>query len=254
MDRALLVAATGMAAQQSNLETIADNLANADVVGFKGSAQRFAELVAPGGSGLGTVALGPQLLFGQGKLARSGGPFDLAIEGPGFFALRDENGRRVYSRDGQFSRAADGSLRTVENYRLDGVKVPREALSATVADDGSVTAKFAGGSRVVGRIRLATFAAPELLRPLSGNYFEASSRSGSARSVVPGVHDGPRLRFGMLEQSNVTIVEAMMQILSAQRAYEANAKGVTTNILQHPTMKACLTNRCCRARPRLLLF
>lgn len=226
MDRALLVAATGMAAQQSNLETIADNLANADVVGFKGSEQRFAELIAPGGAGLGTMALGPQVLFGQGKLARSGGPFDLAVDGPGFFALRDDSGRRVYSRNGQFSRAADGTLRTSENYRLEGVRIPREALGATAGEDGTVTAKFANGTRVVGHVRLATFAAPELLRPISSSYFEATARSGAAHEVVPGSHDGPRLRFGMLEQSNVTIVEAMMQILTAQRAYEANAKGV----------------------------
>ena len=226
MDRALLVAATGMAAQQSNLETIADNLANADVVGFKGSAQRFAELVAPGGGGLGTVALGPQVLFGQGKLVRSGGPFDLAIDGPGFFALRDANGRRVYSRNGQFSRAADGTLRTAENYRLDGIRIPADALSATVGEDGSVSAKFATGARIIGHIRVLSFVAPELLRPLAGNYFEATQQSGRSRSVVPGGHDGPRLRFGMLEQSNVTIVEAMMEILTTQRAYEANAKGV----------------------------
>jgi flagellar hook-basal body protein len=92
VDRALFVAASGMAAQQSNLETIADNLANADVVAFKGSAQRFAQLVEPCGRGLGTVALGPQVLFAQGKLARSGGPFDLAIDGAGFFALRTMTG------------------------------------------------------------------------------------------------------------------------------------------------------------------
>jgi flagellar basal-body rod protein FlgG len=226
VDRALFVAASGMAAQQSNLETIADNLANADVVAFKGSAQRFAQLVEPGGRGLGTVALGPQVLFAQGKLARSGGPFDLAIDGAGFFALRDSDGRRVYSRNGQFSRAADGTLRTAENYRLDGIRIPREALSVAVADDGTVTAKFADGTRPIGQIRLASFAAPEYLRPLAGNYFETTAESGSAQSLVPGGLDGPHLRFGMLEQSNVTIVEAMMQILTAQRAYEANAKGV----------------------------
>ncbi|MGA9418960.1 MAG: flagellar hook-basal body complex protein, partial [Candidatus Cybelea sp.] len=93
MDRALFAAASGMAAQQQNLDTIADNLANAGVVGYKGSAQRFAELVAPGERGLGTVALGAHVLFAQGKLARSPGPFDLAIDGPGFFTLVDGHGR-----------------------------------------------------------------------------------------------------------------------------------------------------------------
>lgn len=215
-----------MAAQQSNLETIADNLANADVVGFKGSAQRFAELVAPGGSGLGTAALGPQVQLGQGKLVRGGGPFDLAIEGPGFFAQDDDKGRPVYSRNGQFSRAADGTLRTADGYRLHGVRIPADALSVTVAEDGSVSAKFAAGTRAIGRVKIAAFVAPEQLRPITGNYFEATAQSGRAHALVPGSHDGPRLRFGMLEQSNVTIVEAMMEILTAQRAYEANAKGV----------------------------
>ncbi len=92
MDRALFAAASGMAAQQRNLDTIADNLANAGVVGFKGSAQHFAELIASGEGGLGTVALGPQIMFAQGKLARSAGPFDLAIDGAGFFTVVDGGG------------------------------------------------------------------------------------------------------------------------------------------------------------------
>ncbi len=92
MDLALFAAASGMAAQQRNLDTIADNLANSGVVGFKGSAQSFAELIAPGGTGLGTVALGSRVLFAQGKLARSAGPFDLAIDGPGFLRCSTATG------------------------------------------------------------------------------------------------------------------------------------------------------------------
>ena len=226
MDRALFAAASGMAAQQRNLDTIADNLSNAGVVGFKGSAETFAELVAPGEAGLGTVALGSRVCFTQGKLARSAGPFDLAIEGPGFFTLNDGAGRTFYSRDGQFARAADGALRNARDLRLTGIRIPADALSATVANDGSVRATFAGGTRVIGRIRLAEFAAPERLRSAGGSLFEATPESGSARSLAPGAEHGPQLRFGMLEESNVTIIEAMMQILAAQRAYEANAKGV----------------------------
>jgi flagellar basal-body rod protein FlgG len=226
MDRALFAAASGMAAQQQSLDTIADNLANADVVGFKGSAQAFAELVAPGEGGLGTVALGARLLFGQGKLARSGGPFDLAIDGPGFFAVADRHGHRFYTRDGEFSRASDGTVRNARDMRLLGIRIPADALSATVLDDGSVRATFAGGSRTVGRIPLAEFPSPEHLRSTGGTLFEATPESGAPREITPGLDDGPKLRFGMLEQSNVTIIEAMMQILTAQRAYEANAKGV----------------------------
>jgi flagellar basal-body rod protein FlgG len=226
MDRALFVAASGMAAQQRNLDTIADNLANAGVVGFKGSAQSFAELVAPGGSGLGTVALGAHVLFAQGKLARSAGPFDLAIEGPGFFEVIDRLGHRAYTRNGQFSRAADGTLRDTAGYRLAGIRIPADALNATVADDGTVRATFTNGARTIGHIQLTEFAAPERLNALDGAFFAATPQSGKAREIVPGAPDGPKVRFGMLEESNVTIVDAMMQILTAQRAYEANAKGV----------------------------
>ncbi len=226
MDRALFASASGMAAQQRNLDTISDNLANAEVVGFKGSVQTFAELVGPGPTGLGTVALGSRLLFGQGKLARSPGPFDVAIDGPGFFAVVDRRGNQRYTRDGQFSRAADGTVRNAADWALAGIHIPSDALSATVGSGGDVRATFATGVRTIGHIRLTEFAAPERLRDLGGALFEATPESGKPRDVVPGSDDGPKLRFGMLEQSNVTIIDAMMQILAAQRAYEANAKGV----------------------------
>lgn len=226
MDRALFAAASGMAAQQQNLDTIADDLANADVAGFKGSAQRFAELAAAGETGLGTIALGPQVLLTQGKLAKSGGPFDVAIEGPGFFPLIDGAGRRSYTRDGEFERAADGSLRNAQGLRLDGVRVPTDALALQVADDGAVRATFAGVTREIGRLRIALFPAPEHLRSAGGALFTATPEAGRPRFVAPGSENGPKVRFGMLERSNVSIVEAMMQILGAQRAYEANAKGV----------------------------
>jgi flagellar basal-body rod protein FlgG len=226
MDRALFAAASGMAAQQRNLDTIADNLANADVVGFKGSAQTFAQLVAPGDVGLGTVALGARVFFEQGKLARIPGAFNLGIDGPGFFRLIDAHGRRRYTRDGAFSRAADGTLRNAQGLRLGGVRITADALSVTVLADGSVQGTFSNGVRTIAHIRLAEFPAIDHLRNLGGALFEATPESGAPREVTPGSEAGPKLRFGMLEQSNVTIIDAMMQILAAQRAYEANAKGV----------------------------
>jgi len=226
MDRALFAAATGMAAQQRNLDTIADNLSNSDVAGFKGSVQTFAELAAPGEGGLGTTPLGSHLLLTQGKLAKSGGSFDLAIEGPGFFNVVGARGERAYTRGGAFERRADGSVRDARGYALRGVSIPADALSATVSEDGTIRATFTGGTRTLGRISLAEFAAPDRLRSIGGAAFEATPQSGRAREIVPGTKDGPKIRFGMLEQSNVSIVEAMMQILTAQRAYEANAKGV----------------------------
>ena len=226
MDRALFAAASGMAAQQRNLDTIADNLANAGVIGFKGSVASFAELVEPGAGGQGTVALGSHVLFAQGKLTRSAGPFDLAIDGPGFFEVVDARGRHAFTRDGQFSRAADGTLRNALDYRLAGLRIPAGALSAAVNESGTVRAIFPAGSRAIGRITLAEFPSPDRLRAIDGATFAATPAAGKVSAAGTGSPDGPKIRFGMLEESNVTIIDAMMQILTAQRAYEANAKGV----------------------------
>jgi flagellar basal-body rod protein FlgG len=225
MNRALYAAASGMAAQQQNLEIISENLSNADVAGFKGATATFTDIAGPDGS-LGTAAIGTHTVFAQGKLMHSGGPFDLAIDGRGFFAVVDDHGRRAYTRDGEFARAADGTLRNAQGWRLEDVRIPGDALSASVADDGTVTFTTAKGKGQCGRIRLAEFAAPEYLRSAGGTLFFATHESGKPRVVDPGAPGGPAVKFGMLEKSNVTIIEAMMQILAAQRAYEANAKGV----------------------------
>lgn len=211
MNRALYAAANGMAAQQQNLETIAANLSNADVAGFKGAE---------------ATASGTRTIFTQGKLERGTGPFDLAIDGPGFFCVTNDRGERAYTRDGEFSRAPDGTLRNAQGWRLQGVRIPENALSASVSDDGTVTATFQNGKRTCGRIRLSGFPAPDFLRSAGGTQFFETRDSGKAREIQAGSTSGPSIRFGMLERSNVTIVEAMMEILTAQRAYEANAKGV----------------------------
>ncbi len=226
MDRALFAAASGMAAQQRNLDTISDNLANSEVAGFKGSAEEFAALAAPGERSVGTIALGRHVVFTQGKLERSNGPFDLAIDGNGFFIVHDGN-RTAYTRDGEFSRGADGTLRDAAGWQLEGVRLPADAVSAKVAPDGTVTATMAdGATKRVAMLRLATFAAPERLDSIGGTLFTANTRSGPPRLFHPSANGAAQIRFGMLERSNVSIVESMMQILAAQRAYEANAKGV----------------------------
>lgn len=224
MNRAMYAAASGMAAQQTNLEIIADNLANADVAGFKSAAASFSAVDAGGTLGLGTAALGRHVVFEQGKLMKSGGPFDIAIDGAGFFCV-EKNGRTAYTRAGEFTRAADGTLKNAEGWALHGVRLPADALTATVAKDGRVVVDPASAHHAPGRIQLAAFVAPERLRPLGGTLFAQTDASGPARRFAPG--DGhATIAFGVLEKSNVSIVESMMQILTAQRAYEANAKGV----------------------------
>ncbi len=224
MNRAMYASASGMAAQQTNLEVIADNLANADVAGFKQMAARFTDVRAGGTLGLGTASTGRHAVFTQGKLMHSGGPFDVAIDGAGFFRV-ERGGALAYTRNGAFSRNADGSLATADGWRLRDVTIPADAIAVNVAPDGRVSMETADRKNVpLARITLATFAAPESLRSLGGTVFAATRESGPAQRITPGgtVH----LAFGMLEQSNVSVIESMMQILTAQRAYEANAKGV----------------------------
>jgi flagellar basal-body rod protein FlgG len=225
VDRALFAAASGMAAQQVNLDTIADNLANADIAGFKGSEEEFAALAAAGEPGSGTIGIGRHPVFTQGKLERSDGPFDLAIDGNGFFVLTNGS-HQAFTRDGSFSRRADGALENAQGWCLQGVRIPADALSARVSDDGTVAITTRQGTRTIAHLRLAIFAAPEHLESAGGTIFTQTPQSGTPHLIYAGGQNGPHLRFGMLERSNVSIIEAMMQILTAQRAYEANAKGV----------------------------
>jgi flagellar basal-body rod protein FlgG len=221
VNRALYAAATGMAAQQQTLDVITDNLANADVTGFKRATATFAAL----GGDLGTAPAGVRRLFEQGKIEKSGGPFDVAIDGAGFFTV-ERDGRRAYTRAGAFARASDGTLRNAAGWRLDGVRIPVDATALEVAADGRVYVTLPDGRHAAGRIRISEFAAPERLRAIDSALFAASGESGRARVVSPGGEHGPKLVFGALERANVSIIESMMAILNAQRAYEANAKGV----------------------------
>jgi flagellar basal-body rod protein FlgG len=225
MNRAMFVAASGMAAQQTQLEIVADNLANADVAGFKGAAATFADVRA-GVLGLGVATVGKHPIFAQGKLMHSGGAFDVAIDGAGFFVV-ERGGKSAYTRNGQFARSADGKLRNAAGWALQGVRIPENALAVRVARDGRVLVDTPDAKNVeVARLRLASFPSPEALRSMGATLFERTDASGTPQLFVPGALDGPSIAFGMLEKSNVSIVESMMQILGAQRAYEANSKGV----------------------------
>jgi flagellar basal-body rod protein FlgG len=225
VNRALFAAASGMAAQQQNLDVIADNLANADVAGFK-SAQAVFEAIG-GDASLGTASAGTHRIFSQGKLMKTGGAFDVAIDGSGFFAV-ERDGKTAYTRAGSFGRAGDGTLRTPDGWTLCGVKIPASALDVTVAANGRVTATLGAHATptTVGTIRLHAFVAPERLQPLGSALFAPTADSGSPRAIAAGGEHQPKISFGMLERSNVSTIESMMALLAAQRAYEANAKAV----------------------------
>ncbi|GAC1544111.1 MAG: flagellar basal-body rod protein FlgG [Vulcanimicrobiaceae bacterium] len=220
----MYAAASGMAAQQQNLDVVADNLANADVAGFKSAQATFAAI--GGNAHLGTAATGVRSVFAQGRLMKSGGPFDVAIEGSGFFRV-SRDGTAAYTRAGAFTRAADGSLRNADGWTLAGVRIPSHARDVAVAADGRVTVRLDGRNEIgAGRIGLAGFDVPEQLRAVASAVFVATHASGAAHTLAAGGERMPKIAFGSLEKSNVSIVESMMAILAAQRAYEANAKGV----------------------------
>lgn len=226
MNRALFVAASGMAAQQVHLDVIADNLANADVAGFKEAAAAFEEVRVEGGTGLGVLPAGTHTVFAQGKLEKSGGPFDVAIDGSGFFVVT-QGARTAYTRNGEFHRAAGGTLETADGWRVPGVRIPADATSVGVDPDGRVWCERAHKDRSdCGRIVLSAFSAPESLEPTGNARYVATRRSGPPLRLLPGGQHAPRIAFGMLERSNVSIISSMMEIIAAQRAYEANAKGV----------------------------
>jgi flagellar basal-body rod protein FlgG len=221
MNRALFVAASGMAAQQVHLDVVADNLANADVAGFKQVAAAFENV-----RGLGVLPAGSHPVFEQGKLEKSGGPFDVAIDGPGFFIITSGS-QTAYTRDGAFHRAPNGTLQTADGWRVPGVRIPSDATSVSVDSDGIIHCERPGrGKSYCGRIVLSAFAAPEELESLGNARYAATKRSGAPQRLLPGGEHAPSIAFGMLERSNVSIIGSMMEILAAQRAYEANAKGV----------------------------
>ena len=222
MNRAMIAAASGMSMEETNLEQISENVANADNPAYKASDTWFSAL----NSGLGATVGGTRLDLTQGKMMKSGGPFDIAISGSGFFPVTAPNGDQAYSRLGDFIRNPDGKMVNGQGCTLNGVTIPANATDVTVAPDGKILATVNGNKNfTIGQITLATFAAPEQLRQ-SGikGIFSATSGSGPATALHPGGET--KVSFGMLEKSNISIVESMLGLLAAQRAYEADSKGV----------------------------
>jgi flagellar basal-body rod protein FlgG len=245
MIRALYTAASGMNAQQSNIDNVAHNLANVNTTGFKKSRVEFEDLVyqeirvagssasatteAPVGLeiGLGTRAVASSRNFSNGNLRSTTGPLDLAIEGQGFFKISLPNGTTGYTRAGSFHMDAQGLLVTSEGYGLEPqITVPANTTSISISKDGIVTATVAGqqAAQQIGTIEIATFSNPAGLRPMGGNIFTPTTASGEEEGGAPGTDARGTLAQGFLEDSNVSVVEEMVNMIIGQRAYEANSR------------------------------
>jgi flagellar basal-body rod protein FlgG len=248
MFRSLNIAATGMTAQQMQLDGISNNIANANTDGFKKERVDFQDLlyqtiraagtqtsnstVSPTGLqlGSGVRVVGTSRVFSQGELLVTNNPMDIAIEGEGFFVVQQPDGNPAYTRTGALQKDSQGQLVTAEGMPLDPpIIIPAEAVSVSVGADGTVNAMMQGQAAPVqlGQLNIATFVNPSGLQALGHNLYIPSAASGEAQSGTPGSDGRGALLQGALEKSNVNVVEEMIGLISAQRAYEMNTKIVT---------------------------
>lgn len=217
-----------MAAQQAALDTISSNLANVDTPGFRAARPEFAELIGTDGAALGAGAPASRTLFTPGRLDSTGDEHDLAIDGEGFFRVKSRDGRAAYTRAGNFAPDAHGRLALPNGATLDGIRLPSGTTRMDVSPDGAVVAHVAGKSRPVraGYIHLHAFDDVTCLRQGDDGMYYASTSAGADRAGRPSIGGFGRLEQRYLERANVSVVDEMMSILAAQRAYEANAKTV----------------------------
>jgi flagellar basal-body rod protein FlgG len=247
MIRALYTAASGMSAQQANLDTVANNLANSATAGFRRRRLQFEDMIyqnmiTPGAAqsqqtvsaglqiGLGTRSAATEMIMTQGDFNQTGNSLDLAIQGQGFFQVSRPDGTIAYSRAGSFHMNNQGTIVTADGDTiLPATTIPANATSITISQYGVVSAKIPGQTVAaqLGIIQLATFANPGGLNSVGGNLFQQTSSSGNAITDAPGGTSGiGTLQQGYLENSNVDVVAEFVQMILAQRAYESNSKVV----------------------------
>ncbi len=249
MAQPLWIAKTGLDAQQNRLATISNNLANVNTTGFKRARTVFEDLIyqnvrQPGGQssqntelpsglalGTGVRTVATQKLYQQGNLLQTANPFDLAIEGRGFFQILMPNGNIGYTRNGEFQVSADGQIVNSSGYRLQpDINVPANSLSVTIGIDGTVSVTQPGNAipTQVGTLQLADFVNPGGLQSLGGNLLAESAASGPAQVGSPDSLSFGSLIQGSLESSNVNVVEELVNMIETQRAYEMNSKAIST--------------------------
>lgn len=250
MIRAMFTAATGMQAQQINVDVIANNLANVSTVGFKKSRADFQELLyetlLPAGSpsaqgneiptglqiGTGVRPIATQKIYTEGEFKRTDNELDVAIEGDGFFEVTLPSGDTNYTRSGAFKINSSGQLVTSEGFLISpNITIPSTALSVTIGTDGVVSVINAGTTTPsqVGSLTLVRFSNPAGLKAKGRNLFEATEASGSPQTGTAGQDGFGTLAQGFIENSNVSVVEELVALIEAQRAYEINSRAVQTS-------------------------
>lgn len=248
MIRALYTAASGMNAQQMDLDTVANNLSNSSTTGFQERRMQFTDLlyqnqVMPGSAsssqttvssglqiGLGVRPSSAEIIQTQGELQTTGNPLDIAIQGAGFFQVELPSGQIGYTRAGSFHLDAQGNVVTPDGNPLQPtITIPPNATNISIGGDGTVTVTIPGQTQAstVGTIQIATFANPGGLNSIGNNIYLPTTASGDAIVGQPGGSDGlGTLQQNSLEQSNVSVVEQFVEMIVAQRSYEANSRVV----------------------------
>lgn len=245
----LYSAASGMDAQQVNLDTISNNIANVNTSGFKRSKVEFQDLLyqdrrqsggqtATGGTvptsvsvGNGTRVVSTSRVFTQGQLTQTGEEMDVAINGGGFFQVEADDGSTLYSRDGSFKRSSTGEIVNADGKVLTGLgTIPTDAVSLYVGPNGQITYTMSDGTtQQGGQIQLARFPNAGGLRAMGGNLFQQTEASGQAEIGTPGDTGFGSIEQGYLEMSNVNVVQEMVNMIVAQRAYEINSKAIQSS-------------------------
>jgi len=249
MMRALWTAGTGMIAQQANIDVISNNLSNVSTTGFKKSRTDFQDLMyqtirqagastgpdtqVPTGIqvGHGVRQVATQKIYTQGNFQQTGNSLDIAIEGDGFFQITMPDGTIAYTRDGSFKKDSQGRVVTSEGYPLEPqITIPENATEITISADGIVNATVPGQTQTqeIGQIQIARFVNSAGLESIGRNLLKETAASGAAVVTNPGTDGAGTLVQKYLEMSNVQVVEEMVNMIVAQRAYEVNSKAITT--------------------------
>ncbi len=250
MIRSLWISKTGLDAQQTNMDVIANNLANVSTNGYKRARAVFEDLLyqtlrQPGAQssqqtqlpsglqiGTGVRPVATARVFTQGNLQQTGNSLDVAISGGGFFQVALPDGTTAYTRDGSFHASSTGQLVTSSGFSVQpAITIPANSLSVTIARDGvvSVTRAGAAAPTQVGSLQLAGFANPAGLQSMGENLYVETAASGTANANAPGSNGLGLISQGYVETSNVNVVEELVSMIQTQRAYEINSKAIQTS-------------------------